>query len=403
MPGEDAMSRLPLADVKVADFSWVGAGPRATKDLADHGATVVKVESRRRLDLGRISPPFAGGRKDPDGSAFFAITNTSKMGITLNLGDARAVEIARKLVAWSDVVVENFSKGYMERVGLGFDALKAVKPDIIMVSVSVAGRRGPLSNLRGYGNSAAALSGLAALSGWPDRDPHMPPFAYGDVVAPLFATAATLAALEHRRMTGEGQHIDISQVEPLVHILADELARAQRGETPARLANASPSMAPHGVYRCASGRWIAIAVATDAQWARLCALGGIDPASGATGAQRLAYAAAIDALLSAWTAGQDAHALADRLAAAGIPAEAVQTGKDLCEDSELRASGHFWSIDHARLGVCDMPGPPFHYSDSDLRVDTPPMLGEHNRPVLGEILGLSDEEIDRLAAEGALQ
>ena len=397
------MSRLPLAGVKVADFSWVGAGPRATKDLADHGATVVKVESRKRLDLGRISPPFAGGRKDPDGSAFFAITNTSKLGVTLNLGDPRAIEIAKRLVAWSDVVIENFSKGYMERIGLGFDTLKALKPDLIMVSVSVAGRVGPLSNLRGYGNSAAAMSGLAALSGWPDRDPHMPPFAYGDVVAPLFATVATLAALEHRRMTGEGQHVDISQVEPLVHTLADELAAVQSGAWAGKRANASPSMAPHGVYPCRDGRWIAIAVETDSQWAQLCALSGIELSLGTTAAERVANAAAIDSALSAWTADQDAHALADRLAAAGIPAEAVQTGKDLCEDPELRGSGHFWEIEHAKLGRCDMPGPPLHYSESEVRVGPPPMLGEHNQPVLGDILGLSSEEIARLTEEGVLQ
>ncbi|HEY5713349.1 MAG TPA: CoA transferase [Allosphingosinicella sp.] len=396
------MSRLPLAGVKIADFSWVGAGPRATKDLADHGATVVKVESRKRLDLGRISPPFAGGKKDPDGSVFFGITNTSKMGITLNLADPRAIEVAKKLIAWSDVVVENFSTGYMERIGLGFDTLKALKPDIIMVSVSVAGRCGPLSSLRGYGNSAAALSGLAALSGWPDRDPHMPPFAYGDVVAPLFATAATLAAIEHRRMTREGQHIDISQVEPLVHTLADELAFAQREGGAEKMGNASRTMAPHGVYPCASGRWIAIAVATDAQWAALCGMTAMDPAIGATAEARRAAAGTIDARLAAWTDGHEAHDLADRLAEAGIPAEAVQNGRDLCEDQELRAAGHFWKIDHAKLGTCDMPGPPLRYSAAEIRVEAPPMLGQHNREVFAEILGLSDEEIEALAAEGAL-
>ena len=218
---------FPLSDLKIADFSWVGAGPRATKDLADFGATVVKVESRKRLDLGRMSPPFAGDQRDPDGSAFFAITNTSKLSVPINLGDSRGVEIAKKLVAWADVVVENFSPGYMERIGLSFDILQEIKPDIILASVSVAGRSGPLGNIRGYGNSAAAMSGLAALSGWADRDPHIPPFAYGDVVAPMFATVAILAALEHRRQTGEGQHIDVSQVEPLVHTMADVYAKGQ--------------------------------------------------------------------------------------------------------------------------------------------------------------------------------
>ena len=177
-----------LHGVKIADFSWVGAGPRATKDLADNGATVVKIESRKRLDLGRMSPPFKDGKRNPDGSAFFAQTNTSKYGVTINLGDPRGVEVAKKLIAWADVVVENFSKGYLDRLGLSFDQMKAIKPDIILVSVSVAGRTGPASNMRGYGNSAAALSGQAALSGRPGAPPHMPPFAYGDVVAPMFTS-----------------------------------------------------------------------------------------------------------------------------------------------------------------------------------------------------------------------
>src|SRR3569623_2785326 len=191
-----------LSGVKIAEFSWVGAGPRATMYLADHGATVVKVESRKRRDLGRMSPPFKGGKRDPDGSVFFGITYTSKLGVTSKLGDPRGVEIARKLVDWADVVVENFGKGFMERLGLAYDTLRATRPELIMLSVSVAGRTGPMSDLRGYGTSAAALSGLAALSGWPDRPPHMPPIAYGDVVAPKLATVGGQAAREHRRQIG---------------------------------------------------------------------------------------------------------------------------------------------------------------------------------------------------------
>ncbi|MGZ8347066.1 MAG: CaiB/BaiF CoA transferase family protein [Allosphingosinicella sp.] len=396
------MSDLPLSDVKIADFSWVGAGPRATKDLADYGAQVVKIESRKRLDLGRLSPPFAGDRKDPDGSAFFAITNTSKQGVTLNLSDPSAADLAKKLVAWADVVVENFSKGYMERIGLGYDTLKAIKPDIIMVSVSVAGRAGPASDLRGYGNVAAAMSGLAALSGWADRGPHMPPFAYGDVIAPMFATVATLAALEHRRRTGEGQHVDISQLEPLVHVLADEFARAQAEPGFAKLANSTPAMAPHGVWPGRDGRWIAIAVDGDAAWTKLAALAGIDPALGATLEDRHTHVAEIGAQLAKWTAGHDVHELADQLAALGIAAEAVQNGRDLCEDHELRASGHFHRIHHEKLGACDMPGPPLHFSDAAIRVGAPPMLGEHNDAVFGDLLGLAPEEIERLTAEGVL-
>ncbi|MBO9714573.1 CoA transferase [Sphingomonas sp.] len=364
-----------LAGVKIADFSWVGAGPRATKDLADHGATVVKVESRKRLDLGRLSPPFKNGKRDPDGSAFFAITNTSKLGVTINLSDPRGIDVAKKLVAWADVVVENFGKGFMERIGLGFDVLRALRPDLIYLSVSVAGREGPMSDLRGYGNSAAALSGLAALSGWPDREPHMPPFAYGDVVAPMFATVAVLAALEHRRVTGEGSRLDVSQVEPLVHVLGDVIARAQ--------IEGFAKPVPHGVYPARGhDQWIAIDVRDEAGRARLEAMAGDD--------------------LAAWTTGQDKHILAERLQQAGIAAEAVADGRDVFSDPELVLGSHFVPISHPVLGTCDMPGPPADFSASEVVVGPPPRLGEHNHQVFVEMLGIDAGEIAALAEAGVL-
>ncbi|MEG3143048.1 CoA transferase [Sphingomonas sp. RT2P30] len=392
-----------LAGVKIADFSWVGAGPRATKDLADHGATVVKVESIKRLDLGRVSPPFKGGKRDVDGSAFFGITNTGKLGVTINLSDPRGQAVARKLVAWADVVVENFGKGFMERIGLGYADCRAIRPDIIMLSVSVAGRSGAMSDLRGYGNSAAALSGLASLSGWEDRPPHMPPFAYGDVVAPMFATLAVLAALEQRRVTGEGQHLDVSQVEPLVHVLGDVLARGQLTGDFTRLANGSVSMAPHGVYPARGiDQWIAIAAPDDDAWRALAALAGLDAEQYPTLERRMVAAGEIDAALGAWTSGQDKHVLADLLAATGVAAEAVNDGRDVFTDAELITSGHFVAIDHEVLGHCDMPAPPAHFSRSEIVVGPPPRLGEHNRTVFVEMLGIDAAEIEDLVATGAL-
>lgn len=392
----------PLAGVKVADFSWVGAGPRATKDLADLGATVIKIESRKRLDLGRLSPPFAGGKRDPDASTFFAITNTSKQGVTINLGEPRGVEVAKRLVAWADIVVENFSHGYMDRIGLSFDTLRAIKPDIIQVSVSVAGRTGPLGTMRGYGNSAGALSGMAALSGWEDRGPHMPPFAYGDVVAPMFATVAMLAALEHRRRTGEGQHIDISQVEPLVHVMADVFAERQAGESE-KPGNRDAGMAPHGAYPARGhDQWVAIAVRDDSDWARLAELAAIDDPRFATLTGRKAAEEALDAALSAWTRGQDKHVLADRLSAAGIPAEPVADGRDVFTDPELIERGHFRPIVHSKLGACDMPAPPLRFSESTIAVGPPPNLGEHNHAVFVDLLGMDADEVSELVETGAL-
>jgi benzylsuccinate CoA-transferase BbsF subunit len=393
---------LPLHGIKIADFSWVGAGPRATKDLADLGADVIKVESRKRLDLGRLSPPFAGGVPDPDGSAFFALANTSKRGVTINLGDPRGVAVAKKLVAWADVVVENFGPGFMDRIGLSYDTMNELRPGIIQISVSVAGRTGPLGNLRGYGNSAAALSGLAALSGWPDRDPHMPPFAYGDVIAPMFATVATLAALEHRRITGEGQHVDISQVEPLVHVLADSYATLQAGGDP-RLGNRSAAMSPHGAFPARGpDQWIALSIRNDEEWAALANLSDIADPRYATLEGRKTNEDALEAALARWTRTQDKHILSDRLSALGIPAEAVADGRDVFTDAELIEGNHYRPIDHGKLGQCDMPGPPMAFSDGATRVGAPPLLGQHNKEILGDLLGIDDAELRALQAEGVL-
>lgn len=396
-----------LDGVRIADFSWVGAGPRATKDLADNGALVIKIESRKRLDLGRLSPPFKDGKRDPDGSAFFAQTNTSKRSVTINLGDPRGVQVARALVGWADVVVENFGKGFLERIGLSYAEMRTVNPDVILVSVSVAGRIGPLSDIRGYGNSAAAISGQAALSGWDGRPPHMPPFAYGDVVAPMFATVGVLAALEHRRRTGEGQHIDVSQVEPLMHTLADLfLVHAALGPERVVRGNCAVSAAPHDAYPCRGhDQWCAIACETESQWRAFraaAALPGLSDARFATLEGRKANEAALNAIIAAWTGGKDKHELAERLRNAGVPAGAVQDGRDVFTDPELIVSGHYVRVSHPVMGASDMPAPPMRFSRSQIEVRAAPLLGAHNREVFVDLLGLDAAEIAQLEADGVL-
>lgn len=399
---------LPLRGVRIADFSWVGAGPRATKDLADYGATVIKIESQKRLDLGRLSPPFKDGMRNPDGSAFFAIANTSKKSVTINLTDPRGVEVAKQLVKWADVVVENFGAGYMERIGLSWETLNELRPGIILVSVSVAGRTGPNAGLRGYGNSAAALSGLAALSGWPDRPPHMPPFAYGDVVAPIFATIGVLTALEHRRRTGRGQHIDVSQVEPLVHVLADRYVDRQLNGPKPKPGNRSDRMAPHGAYPCeGNDQWCAIAVRDDAEWKSLCVAMNqpslVADSRFATFPARKQNEDELDDIVSAWTQSQDKFALAERLASIGIAAEAVRNGREVFEDPELAAADHYAITTHPVLGECLMPGPPLRFSESNYAVGPSPMLGEHNREVFVDLLGMLESEVAELTSSGVLK
>jgi Predicted acyl-CoA transferases/carnitine dehydratase len=374
-----------LADLKIADFSWVGAGPRATKDLADNGATVVKVESRKRLDLGRLSPPFAGDPKDFNGSAFFAQTNTSKLSVTINLSDPRGIEVAKRLVAWADVVVENFGPGFMDRIGLGYSVLRQIKPDIILASVSVAGKTGPMSGFRGYGNSAAAHSGHAWLTGSAGKPPHMPPLAYGDVVAPMFLTVAILAALEHRARTGQGQHLDVSQIEPMVHVISDLYAQERAEKT----GNADPAFLLHGVFPAAGeDQWVAIALENTEQAE---ALKGV-----------LAIADIEPATVGAATVRYDKSELFDRLSAVGVPCGPVLDGRGVSDSPELAAAGHFRKVDHPVLGPANMPAPPYRLHGTPGEVRRAPLLGEHNRTVFVDTVGLADEEFETLVREGVL-
>lgn len=365
-----------LDGLKIADFSWVGAGPRATKDLADNGAHVVKIESARRLDLGRRSPPFAGGdRHNPDASVFFAQTNTSKQSVTINLGDPRGAEVAKRLVAWADVVVENFGPGYMDRIGLDWQTLQGIRPGIILASVSVAGRTGPMSGFRGYGNSAAAWSGHCDMTGWPGTEPHMPPFAYGDVVAPMMLTVAILSALEHRDRTGQGTWVDVSQIEAMVQVVGDLFA-----ENPTdKPANGDPEMEPHGVFACRDDRWIAIACETEDQRA---ALAGV--------------------LNTGDTTGWEAEKLEAALIARGVPAAVVLDGKGVSEHPALNAAGHFVTVDHPVIGTAKMPAPPYQFRDTPWKVGPSPCLGADTAEVLAEA-GFSATEISDLAAAGVLE
>lgn len=390
-----------LDGLKIADFSWVGAGPRSTKDLADNGATVVKVESARRLDLGRRSPPFAGGdRRNHDASVFFAQTNTSKKSVTINLGDPRGVDVAKRLVTWADVVVENFGPGYMERIGLGWAELQKLRPGIILASVSVAGRTGPLAGFRGYGNSAAAYSGHCDMTGWPGSEPHMPPFAYGDVVAPMMLTVAILAALEQRDRTGKGCHVDVSQIEAMV-LVAGDLFAGMPTEKPA---NDDALMAPHGVFPCkGEDAWIAIACETDDDWRAVCRVLGDDDMAGRwpDASTRRMASEKLERMIAGLTAGWDLAALESALVEAGVPAAAVLDGKGLSEHRALNAAGHFVTVDHPVIGPAKMPAPPYSLPATPGHVGPSPCLGADNAEVFAEI-GLTPAQIDGLTAEGVL-
>ena len=258
--------------VRVADFSWVGVGPNSTQMLAWHGAEVIRVESTLKLDTFRSGGPRPEGERSPDGSAYWANHNRDKLGVQINLRTPGGLAAAKRLIAVSDVVTESFTPGFMARIGLDYEAVRAIKPDVIMMSMSMEGQYGPHAQFRGFGLILQAAAGITGFTSWPDRPPTGTGVAYTDWVAMHFAASSLLAALDHRERTGEGQYIDLSQLEATTYALDGELVAALNGgEVATANGNRHREAAPHGVFACrGEDRWCAIAVMSDDQWARLC-------------------------------------------------------------------------------------------------------------------------------------
>jgi crotonobetainyl-CoA:carnitine CoA-transferase CaiB-like acyl-CoA transferase len=312
VPHAGLPTHLPAFDgLKVLDFGWAGVGPWAIRFLTDHRATVIRVESQARVDVARALPPMKDGIVGPERSGCYASINPGKLGITLNLAKPEARAVALRLVRWADVVADNFSAKVMRTWGLTYEAFTAVNPSVIVLSTCLNGHTGPYADLAGYGTLGAMLAGFGALTGWPDRAPCGPYSAYTDFVSPRFVALALLAALDHRRRTGHGQYIDVSQVEATIHFLAPAvLDYTVNGRIAERRGNASPDHAPHGIYPCAGDdRWVAIACETAAQWRGLCrAVGDAALASDprfASLTARLTNCTALEERLSAWTRLRD--------------------------------------------------------------------------------------------------
>ena len=404
------MARLPLEGLKVADFTWVAAGPITTKYLADHGATVVKVESHARIDVLRLAPPFPDGVAGLNRSGFFANYNSSKYSITLNLNRPEAVEVARRLVLWADVVAENFTPGSMKRWGLDYESLVGVRPDIIYLSSSMQGRTGPHSRHPGYGNNAVSLAGFTHMTGRPDRDGVMPYGAYTDFISPRFAVAALMAALEHRRRTGRGQRIDMSQTAAALQFLGPVLMDAAvNGAVYQRRGNMDPLACPHGAYPCAGkDRWCVIAVFNDHQWRSLReAMGGppwaVRPEY-ATFMSHKTHEDALDELISKWTRDRSPDEVMELLQEKGVPSGVVHSSEGLYGDLQHKHRGHFVTIEHPEMGKHHYDGYSFKLSRTPGQLRSPaPLMGQHNELVLRDILGLDEEEIGGLAEVGALE
>lgn len=403
---------LPLAGVRIVDFSWIGAGSFTTKLLADFGADVIKIESHERLDTLRDAAPFKDSIRGVNRSGYFADRNTSKRSITVNMKDPKGQELVRRLIRESDVVANNFTPGTMEKFGLGYAAVRDIRADIVYLAMSMQGSAGPEYKYLGYGMTIGALTGFQYLCGAPDREPAGTGTNYPDHVPnPCHGAFAVLAALRHRRRTGEGQYIDIAQTEPTIALLGPAVLEwtANRQVTQRRSNQHLPS-SPHGVYPCmGNDRWIAIAVTSDAAWTSLVQVLGHpawtqDP-SLASAASRFERAAEIDQRLAETTAGFDAEQLMELLQAHGVAAGVVRDVAGVVnQDPQLQHRGHWLTMNHAEMGPSVYNAPAFRMTGMPAGPRSPaPLLGEHNAVVLSEILGMAGDEVAALEAAGVLR
>jgi len=400
---------LPLEGVKVLDLMWALAGPGATRLLADFGATVVRVESTTRLDVTRTIRPFMDGDESPEKSAIFHSINAGKQMVTIDLTKPEGREIILDLVRWADVITESFSPRAMKALGLDYATLREIKPDIIMLSTCLMGQTGPLSMFAGYGNLAAAITGFYGITGWPDREPAGPFGAYTDYIAPRFNAIAVLAALDHARRTGQGQHIDLAQSEAAMHFLTPALLDySANGIVQSRQGNRDSHIAPHGVYATrGDDKHIAIACETDIQWRALCTvIDSLDANDADWGSleNRLSHQDDLDLCIAEYAAVQDGYELEAMLQAVNVPAAVVQNSPELYVDLQLQHLGHFIALAHPEGGETTIEACRIKLSRSAVFIDSSaPTFGRDMADVLNHLLGYDDEKFGELLIAGALE
>jgi benzylsuccinate CoA-transferase BbsF subunit len=403
------MQTKALEGVKVADFTWVAAGPLTMSYFAQCGATVVKVESGKTPDNLRLFPPNKDGTAGVNRSLVFSSENAGKFGMTINLNHPKGIEVAKKLIAWADIVAENYRAGTMERWGLGYEDLKKINPSIIMFRCSAQGQTGPDAKMGATGITLQSLNGYTFLTGWADRDPTPPWGAYTDLTAPAIGAAVLIAALDYRAKTGKGQYLDLSQYEAGLHFLAPAiLDYFANGRCATRSGNSCPYAAPHGVYRCAGDdRWCAIAVFNDGEWEAFCKAIGkpewLNDSRFHTVAERKENEEQLNRLIEEWTINHSAEEVMTLLQGYGISAGVVENSADLFNDPQIKERGLFKQLEHDDLGLVTHRGVGFRLSKTPCEPSMPgPRLGQHTEHVCRHFLGMSDEEFVSLLNEGAL-
>jgi benzylsuccinate CoA-transferase BbsF subunit len=400
-----------LRNVRFTDLTWAGAGPLCTKMFSDFGADVIKVESSTRLDPVRAGGPFRDRKPGPNRSGYFASRNTGKKSVTINLKSDEGRQIVLDLVRNSDVVTNNFGPGAMDRLGLGYEAVRAVKSDIIYLSMPMYGDDGPRANMLGLGMTISAVTGLMWSTAYRKDDPVGPGTHYPDHAANCYHAAfAILAALRYRKRTGEGMKIDLSQVESTINFVGPAVVEyAMTHVEPAQLGNASERAAPHNIYRCkGKDEWCAIAVMEDDQWpAFATAIGqnqlAQDPEL-ASAEGRVRRREELDRVTGEWTSTRTADAVVQEMLSQGIPAAVVENSRYLVEnDIQLQERGYWQRVNHPELGKSLYTSPPFCVDGERVELERPPLLGEHTESILRDFLGMDGEEIRRLNEIGVLE
>ncbi len=403
------MSRQVFEGVKVADFSWVAVGPQVARELAFHGATVVRVECHRWPETTRTAGPFKDGVTGINRSAFATAYNTNKYGISLDLNMPRGQELARKLVRWADIVTDSMSPGAMAKWGLDYESCKKIKPDIIYYSTCQMGQHGPYCRFKGYGMLGVSYAGYCHLNGWPDRDP-LPFFNnHSDFISPYYLATALIAALLYRRKTGRGMYLDQSQVEVGINFLAPlVLDYVVNKRIACRMGNRDMYIAPHALFPCrGSDRWVAIAITGELEWHSFCNVIGQPEWTRDTRFNTLLGRKEnedeLERLIAEWTLGRTATQVMHMLQEVGIPAGVVQTAEDLFNDPQLKYREHFRYLEHKVIGVHAYHSPAYKLSKTPCEIrKAGPCLGEDNEHVYKNILGLSDDEIADLLIEGVI-
>jgi benzylsuccinate CoA-transferase BbsF subunit len=403
------MKKQVFEGLKVADFAWVGVGPQVGRELAEHGATVIRVESHRVPDSLRTFPPFRNGEPGVDRSAFGAAYNTNKYSVSMDLTHPKGLEMAKKLVAWADLVTESFTPGTMAKFGLDYESCKKIKPDLIYFSTCQMGQNGPLKRFGAYGMFGTTYAGFSNLLGLPDREP-LPIFNnYSDFIAPWYLTSTIIAALIRRKKTGKGMYVEQSQVEAGVTFLGPTILDYTVNKRIAkRMGNRDPYMAPHGIYPClGQDRWAALAVTDEAQWKTFCGVIGnpdwTNDQKFFTFLTRKKNEDELDAHISQWTAQYGPEDIMARMQTAGVPCGIVQAAEDLFKDPQLKHRNHFRILPHPVIGDHAYNAPAYCLSKTPNHIHkAAPCLGEDVEYVYKDILGLTDDDISDLFVEGVI-